>query len=106
MKTTLIAAALAAACLAGCQTTTPGTGPISSGTGTIANIITGTQTACKFVPTVATVSAALSAAPAASTIDTIVQALCAAVAPLASGPGSSRTPGYAYGVPVRGRFVP
>lgn len=98
--------------LSACQTTSmpaPGTGPISSGAGTVAAVVRGVQNACSFAPNASTVLAVLDKAPGPTT-QAIIQAaqgaICAAVAPLSSGPGlEGVTQGYAYGVRVEGVFV-
>lgn len=85
----------AVAALAGCVTT---------GLGIAADVISGTKALCQFDPTTATVSQILQQHPALDA-KTIAGLVCAAVAPLASGPGSSLTPGYVGTVKVHGRFT-
>lgn len=107
----LFSTALLAGCLASlaacavAPVAVPGTGPISSGTGTAAKVVRGAQTVCGFAPDPAAVAQILGASDNA-TIDAVARAICGAVAPLASGPGLEHVrQGYAYGVKVRGRFV-
>lgn len=98
------------------DTPAPGAGPISSGTGLVAKIVTSAQNGCSYAFARSTVQAVLAkvlagaagvnTASAAAVSNATVGALCAAVAPLASGPGlEGVTPGYAYGVRVEGRAV-
>lgn len=90
--------------LAGCQT------PGDPGAGlSLAVLISDVQSlatsACQFVPTAATIAAIVSKSGRVSSAADMASAICAAIAPQASGPGSSRTPGYVHGVKVRGKFT-
>lgn len=64
-----------------------GKGPVSSGTGFAATVVRGTQTVCNYRPSDALVRSIALAEPIATPVDTLVNAFCAGVAPLASGPG-------------------
>lgn len=93
-----LAAALAAVLLAGCAATDStgnilltspmlvGQGPVSSGTGKVAAVVRGAQTACNYRPNAAIVAGIIALEPVAA-INTVVNAICAGVAPLAYGPG-------------------
>lgn len=98
--------------LAGCQTagsTTPGA------VDPIAQVQAAAQTACRFLPTAATVASIIAAAnPALSTAGAVAQAICSAVtavapssAPraLAASATGDRTYGAVGSVLVQGRFI-
>lgn len=102
----IAAAALSAMTLAGCQTIgapAPGTGPISSGTGLAAEIVTGVQEACSLPVAKQTVDEILASKDAiGATARGVIDGICAGVAPLASGPGLEGVhQGYAFGVRIR-----
>lgn len=91
--------------LGGCPTT-PGTGPLSSGAGAVATVTKGVQTGCGYPVTQSTVSnvlagflatyTSLSREVSSAITDAAVGAICAGVAPLASGPGMENVrQGYA-----------
>lgn len=92
---------LAALSTVGC-TTTSGTG----GSATSA-VVDATKSICRFVPTVATVSALLGQGGTTQTYTDIAKAICAAVQnnPMTEGPGGGRTVPKVRGVPIRGQFV-
>lgn len=89
--------------LAGCQTIAPGAG--LSLAVLISDVQSLASSACQFVPTAATIAAIVSKSNAVSSASQMAAAICAAVAPQASGPGSSKTPGYVNGVKIRGKFT-
>lgn len=64
-----------------------GKGPVSSGTGFVAEVVRIAQTTCNYRPSAAVVGVIAAAEPLATTAETIANAFCAGVAPLASGPG-------------------
>ena len=107
---TLAYALVLAMTLAGCSTVAlkPGTGPLSSRPGTIGKVVVASQVACGFIPTAATVSNILGAGvPGLGTVAAIAGAICAAVAPLSSGPGLEGVKqGFVGGIKVQGAFAP
>jgi hypothetical protein len=97
---------LCAAGLAACAPTSATVGPISSGSGTAASVVKIAQATCQFVPTASTIAGILTTSPGLNTAQAIAEAICAAVAPLASGPGLEGVrQGYVGPVKVRGRYT-
>lgn len=103
MKLTKIAIVFGlAGALSGCLTTDEIQTAVSA---TVADIQAAAATVCKIVPTAGTVNELLTsgvtqildANPAVTAAVAIATALCNGAAPMASGPGSSLTPGYVKG---------
>lgn len=98
-----IALLTVALALGACNSTGPH--PLSSGTGTIAEVTKATQNVCSFVPTAATVLGILLRTNL-GTVGDVAGAICKAIAPLSSGPGLEGVrPGYVGSTKVEGRFT-
>ena len=116
-RSSALAIAVSCLSLAGCATTTtdPGTGAVTTVQPTMAQIIEAVQaactTACKFVPTAATIAAIITASnPGVTTAAAVSKAICTALEttpPLTLGKKAARKYGGATvnGVVIEGWLV-